>query len=97
MRAVWFSPLLALGLLVLAAAPLRAANEGQADLDEATEAKLSAENLDDLGNVIKLAQRALEKGLDDSNKAFANELLAASLLQRATIFSQQIFDRKRPN
>ncbi|MFO0897710.1 MAG: tetratricopeptide repeat protein [Pirellulales bacterium] len=96
MRAVWFSPLLAL-CLVFASAPVRAANEGQADLDEATEAKLSAENLEDLGNVIKLAQRALEKGLDDSNKAFANELLAASLLQRATIFSQQIFDRNPPN
>jgi tetratricopeptide (TPR) repeat protein len=89
--------LLALGLLLAGAAPLSAENEGQADLDLATEAKLTAENLDDLGNVVTLAQRALEKGLDDSNKAFANELLAATLLHRATIYSQQIFDRNPPN
>jgi len=96
MRAVWFSPLLVLGLL-LAAVPAHAENEGQADLDQATEAKLTAESLEDLGNVVTLSQRALEKGLDDSNKAFANELLASALLQRATIYSQQIFERNPPN
>lgn len=97
MRAVWFPLWLALGILLTGATQARAENEGQTDLDQATEAKLTAENLDDLGNVVTLAQRALEKGLDDSNKAFANELLAATLLQRATIFSQQIFDQNPPN
>jgi tetratricopeptide (TPR) repeat protein len=79
------------------AVPARAQNEGQADLDQATEAKLTAENLDDLGEVVTLTERALDKGLDDSNTAFAKELLAATLLQRATVYSQQIFDRNPPN
>jgi tetratricopeptide (TPR) repeat protein len=97
MRAVWFPLGLALGILLTGAAQARAEDEGQADLDQATETKLTAESLDDLGKVVTLSQRALEKGLDDSNKAFANELLAATLLQRATIFSQQIFDQNPPN
>jgi tetratricopeptide (TPR) repeat protein len=88
---------LALGLLARLAAPAWAENEGQADLDQATEAKLTAENLEDLGEVVALTERALEKGLDAANTTFAKELLAASLLQRATIYSQQIFDRNPPN
>jgi tetratricopeptide (TPR) repeat protein len=75
--------LLAVILLMLAAAPVRAANEGQGDLDKATDAKLSANTVGDLGEVIRLTENALAKGLDEANTAFADKLLAATLIQRA--------------
>jgi tetratricopeptide (TPR) repeat protein len=91
-------------LLVLAfSAPrLRAADEGQKDLDKATEAKLSATTLTDLGEVIRLTESALQKGLDQSNTEFANKLLASTLVQRATavaVTMQKNFpaDRRWPN
>ena len=39
-----------------------ASNEGQSDLDRATEVKLTAENIDDLNLVITLAQGAAQSG-----------------------------------
>ncbi len=81
-------PLLCLFLLVFPAGALRAENEGLADLDQATEAKLSARSIDDLGRVIELLDSALEKGLDEGNAAFANQLLAATLIQRGSVRAQ---------
>ena len=37
---------------------------GQADLDAAIDAKLSANDLDDYGTVLELCKQAIEKGLD---------------------------------
>src|SRR5437879_5719845 len=54
-------------------------NEGQADLDRATEVKLTAESIDDLNLVINLAQGALNRGLDATNTDFAKKLLASTL------------------
>jgi tetratricopeptide (TPR) repeat protein len=73
---------LALGALPLAA---RAANEGQADLDKATEQKLGAQTSSDYSDVIELCESALKKGLDKSNTAFANDLMAAAYSQRGAI------------
>lgn len=67
-----------------------AANEGQDELDKATEAKLSATTVTDLGEVIRLAESALQKGLDKSNTEFANKLLASTLVQRATVVTATI-------
>jgi len=78
MRSLWF--ILA---SVLLAGTSMAAGEGQEDLDKATEAKLTAESLADLGEVIRLAESALQKGLDETNTEFAKKLLAATYLQRA--------------
>jgi tetratricopeptide (TPR) repeat protein len=68
----------------------RAENEGQEDLDQATEKKLSATTLDDLSQVIDLCDSALKKGLDQQNTQFANSLLTSSLLNRATAQYQRI-------
>ncbi|MBN2474796.1 MAG: tetratricopeptide repeat protein [Pirellulales bacterium] len=80
-------------LLVFAAAGGRAwaENEGQEDLDRATEAKVIANSLQDLGDVIRLLDSALEKGLDESNTKFAENLLGSTLIQRGLQIGEAIF------
>ena len=68
---------------VLAAGPVFAAGKGQEDFDKATELKLSASTISDLGEVIRLTESALEKGLDEATAAFAKKVLASTLIQRA--------------
>lgn len=68
-------------------------NAGRADLDKATQLKITAESLPDLNEVIDKIDSALERGLDKENEAFANELLVSSLLQRATVLSAAVLDR----
>lgn len=82
------------GLLIglLLAPPVRADDEGQADLDQAIQTKLNAETLVELGKVIELCQSALEKGLDDENAKFCKKLLASTLYQRAEVVSSTLFD-----
>src|SRR5687767_10552959 len=79
--------ILVLGLLGVAAVR---ADEGQADLDKAITAKIKADGLDDLGQVIELCQSALDRGLDKDNTAFAKQLLAATLVQRASFISERL-------
>jgi tetratricopeptide (TPR) repeat protein len=74
----------------------RAENEGQDDLDKATQLKVSAESMADLAEVIRLAESAMKAGLDDENKKFANELLVGTLLQRAEAVSAKIFEQGNP-
>jgi tetratricopeptide (TPR) repeat protein len=75
----------------------RAENAGQAALDQATEAKLSAEGFEDLAEVIRLCRSALRLGLDEKNTTFASEMLASTLTQRAEIVSTEIFDHSTPS
>lgn len=76
---------------------LWAEDEGQEDLNLATETKLatenklSAESLSDLGEVIRLCESAMKKGLDEDNTKFATHLLVGTLVQRADFASQMIF------
>ncbi len=74
-----------------------AENEGQEDLDKAAEAKLSAGTISDLGEVIRLIESALQKGLDESNAAFAKKLLASAFIQRGTAVTQTIFKSPTPD
>lgn len=69
----------------------KSGNLGQDDLNSATEAKLSAETFNDLGEVVRLCESALEKGLDEENSQFAKHLLAASLVQRAEVANKMMF------
>ena len=89
-----FSPrfvvLFFLGSLLWSVDPARAANEGQDDLDHATQAKLNARTRTDLGEVIRLAESALKKGLDEGNTQFAKELLASTCIQRGTNYAGEI-------
>jgi tetratricopeptide (TPR) repeat protein len=88
-----FAMALAAGVLLLSVAVARAENEGQDDLDQATEKKLSAESMDDLSKVADLCESALKKGLDQSNTQFANNLLTGTLLERANIMAKNIVER----
>jgi tetratricopeptide (TPR) repeat protein len=81
----------------LAASSTRADGPGQADIDQATESKIAAESLADLERVIALCESGLAKGVDKDNADFAKQLLASSLLQHATRFTEEIFDENGPH
>ena len=85
----WFVSIPVVWLAVLAG-PAFAQNEGLEDLDKATQLKVAAESLNDLGQVIDHLETALEKGLDKDNTEFAEQLLVASLLQRGSLFFEGI-------
>jgi tetratricopeptide (TPR) repeat protein len=85
-----FGVLFLLAVLLWSVDPARAANEGQDDLDHATQAKLNARTRTDLGEVIRLAESALKKGLDEGNTQFAKELLASTCIQRGTNYAGEI-------
>lgn len=87
------SVLLALG----SAAAARAENEGQDDLDKATELQLKVQSLQDTEQVIKLCESAIQKGLDENNTKFAKQLLVSSLWQHASQLSQLIFENQQPD
>ena len=89
--------LLALLATLALAAPAPAADEGQADLDKATELQLGAETLADLEKVIALAESAVKKGLDKGQEEFAKQLLAATLYQHANRLSAAIFEQTPPS
>src|SRR4051794_30551464 len=69
-----------------------AANEGQDALDKATQLKVTAESLDDLGEVVDHLDTALEKGLDKENTTFAKQMLVSSLLQRGQLYAAAVFN-----
>ena len=84
-----------LAALVMVARVRAGDNDGQADLDKATEKKLSAETLEDLSSVLDLCEKAMKSGLNANNSKFAGDLYTSTLLQRATVYFQNIFgDRK---
>lgn len=68
-------------------------NAGLADLDEAAQLKVTAETLPDLNDVVDKLDSAMEKGLDEENQKFADQMLISALLQRATVLSAAVLDR----
>ena len=76
---------------------LCAENEGQADLDKATQLKMSANTLADLTEVIRLSESAMKQGLDKANTKFAQNLLSSALVQRGSAITGAIFDAKGPD
>ncbi len=56
---------------------------GQADLDDAVIARISAESKKEMESVIALLESALVKGLSEENKTFAKKMLGSVLLQRS--------------
>jgi tetratricopeptide (TPR) repeat protein len=82
LRIAFFWPAIALAALVFTVPAIAAEGDGRADLDKATETKLAASSVDDLNEVIRLAESALKKGLDATNTQFAKRLLASAYLQR---------------
>jgi tetratricopeptide (TPR) repeat protein len=86
-RSVW----VLLALLAMPVASARGADAGQADLDKAVDAQIAANSAEDLAEVITLCESAIEKGLGDANKKFADELLASTLTLRGELYANQIF------
>jgi tetratricopeptide (TPR) repeat protein len=80
-----------LAVLALVAPPAWAEDAGQADLDKATQLKLTATTVTDLTDVIQLCQRAMKKGLDQNNATFAKNLLASTLVQRGQSYASKTF------
>lgn len=68
-------------------------SDGQADLDKATQLKLTARDGKQINDVIQLLASAMKKGLDEENNAFAKQMLASTLMERgqglASILLQQ--------
>ncbi|MFM7108739.1 MAG: tetratricopeptide repeat protein [Planctomycetaceae bacterium] len=65
---------------------------GQADLDVAIEAKLAARTLDDYGRVLEFCKKALDKGLDEQGRRFADDLYTGTLVDRAGMLVEVIFE-----
>lgn len=82
-------------VLLLFPALARAENEGQSDLDKATELQLKAESLADLEKIADLCESALTKGLDEGNKQFATQLLTSTLYEHAARLSGALFNLNR--
>lgn len=68
----------------------QAAETGQADLDQAIAAKITAESVEELTEVIDLCQSALDLGLDEQSTAFAKKLISATLLERARFVTERL-------
>ena len=79
----------------LGVATVGAQNDGQSDLDQATDLQLKAKTLADNEKVISLCESALNKGLDETNTQFAKQLLVSALWQRASQLSSAILERTR--
>ena len=84
-------------LVTLVCLPVLAAetDPGQVDLDAATLAKLTAKQLNDLEQVIDLCESALEKGLNEQNSEYAEDLMASTLYEHASRLSRLIFERQQ--
>jgi tetratricopeptide (TPR) repeat protein len=90
-----------LPVLVLAVSlPVLARGEddpGQADLDGAIDAKLSANDLQDFQQVLDLCKRAIDKGLSEDSASFANDLYKSTLIDRASMIVDAIFNSPTPS
>jgi tetratricopeptide (TPR) repeat protein len=71
-------------------------NPGQPDLDAAIEAKVSVSQLDDYSRVLDLCRKAVAKGLDEDGKKFAEELYTGTLVDRAAMLVDAIFNATGP-
>lgn len=78
-------------------AAAEAASPGQADLDAAVDAKLSAQSIDDFANVLDLCRRAIKKGLDEEQRQFAEDLYTDTLMYRAGRIVQAIYGGDNPD
>ncbi|MGM0488415.1 MAG: tetratricopeptide repeat protein [Planctomycetota bacterium] len=72
---------LLLGNLVIAST-VQATEDGQAALDEAMEIQLQASTVEELGEVVSLCEKAIDKGLGPQDEAFAIQLLTGTLYKR---------------
>jgi tetratricopeptide (TPR) repeat protein len=72
-------------------------DEGQDDLDKATRLKITANSLEQLSEVARLCESALEKGLDGENEKYARQLLTAALYERASRLCRPVLSGGQPD
>lgn len=70
---------------------------GQADLNDAIDAKLAVDELDDFARVLDLCERAIDKGLDEESRRFAEDLYTGTLIDRAGMLTEALFNSPGPN
>lgn len=68
---------------------------GQEDLDNAMRAKVTAQDMNDLNQVVQLLESAMRKGLDEEGAEFAAQMLNDALLERASGLLE-VLDRVPP-
>jgi tetratricopeptide (TPR) repeat protein len=93
--------------LLLAVLPFASADEpavtevkdapGQESLNEAIDAKLAVDELDDFGRVLALCRKAVDQGLDEESRKFAEDLYTGTLIDRAGMLTEAIFRGVRPD
>ena len=71
------------------------ADEGQDDLDRATDLKLQAKSMQDFDSVIRLCEQAIKKGLTADSAMFARDLLTATRFQKAERILQALGGNRR--
>ncbi|MCE9605690.1 MAG: tetratricopeptide repeat protein [Planctomycetia bacterium] len=67
-------------------------DKGQAELDAALDARISAKSFDDLEQVIKQTRKAIEKGLGPTNLMYAKKLLASVFYQRGETLGERVLE-----
>jgi len=77
--------------------PVDGDRPGQTFLDDAINAKLEIDDIDDFGDVLDLCKKALEKGLDADSKKFAEDLYTGTLIDRAAMLAGAILDAEEPD
>ncbi len=87
---------LCLAIAVTVCGTAQAQNPGAEDLQRATELKLTARSLSDLAEVIRRCEAALEKGLDEDDRPFAEQLLASTRIKRGLVVGEQVFKQVPP-
>jgi len=90
----WCVPLVCAWVSV-AATCLAADPPGQADLNEAIDAKLAVDELDDFARVLELCRQAVDKGLDEESRKFAEDLYTGTLIDRAGMLTEALFGTGR--
>lgn len=70
---------------------------GQEALNEAIDAKLAVDELDDYARVLDLCRQAIDKGLDEESRKFAEDLYTGTLIDRAGMLTEAIFRPGRPD
>ncbi len=69
---------------------------GQADLDKALQLKIAAESYEDLTHVIELCEKAIQAGLSDESRTFADQMLVSTRLERANQICHVVFETEPP-
>ncbi len=73
------------------------ATDGQDLLNDAINAKLEIDDIDDFGRVLDLCKKAIERGLDADSRKFADDLYTGTLIDRAAMLTSAIVDADQPD